>query len=84
MDISAIEARLEKISPPPWETDSNEPFSNEWQGIFAASIKGYVVKNDFDEQPKSADMEFIAHAPEDIAELIARVRKLETWIREHR
>jgi hypothetical protein len=84
-DLAAIEARLEKITPGPWEYDET--------GSDPLFVKGnpdaMLVWPDFDfsrenisVKMENADGEFIAHAPTDIAALLARARQQDARIAE--
>ena len=85
MNLDAIEARAKAATPGPWVVDKGA-FGI---GVIAESQIG-IPDNDpegvyiADCYKKSAEVhaEFIAHAREDIPDLTARVRELESYIEE--
>jgi hypothetical protein len=84
-DLAAIEARLAKITPGPWEYDEakTDPL------FVKGNSDAMLVWPDFDYsrenisvKMENADGEFIAHAPADIAALLARARQQDARIEE--
>lgn len=82
--LAEQERLAEAATPGPWETDDNQPFSRDLQGIFATDERRYVLKVEFDEQPENpSDAEFIAAArssvPRMLMALKAVMRVADMW-----
>jgi hypothetical protein len=74
-DLQAIEARLKAATPGPWEAQIPA-----MMGEFPrAKIKPLKIEGKLYNHPmlKTADAELIANAPQDLALLIAEVRRLQ-------
>lgn len=81
--LAEIEARLRQITPTPWEecwvADGPDDPGVSAITAFRNDLEFVVVQapGEDDQSPQeSMDIEFIAHAPEDIAALLAEVRRL--------
>ncbi|GAG47075.1 unnamed protein product [marine sediment metagenome] len=77
-DIEAIEKRLKVISPNPWGVGHNWEQQDPGLFIFEKQSPGFgTIITAGDHEPLSKeDAEFIAHAPTDIAALLAEVERL--------
>jgi len=71
MDIEAIRARADKATPGPWHI---EDYGYMWNNA------GRVICKVYDNQRRNAD--FIAHAREDIPDLLAEVERLHNLLAE--
>lgn len=77
IDLGAIKGRLAQATPGPWKFDGDDR-------IVAKCVCVVLVTRGVDEAPTDdlggptflANTEFIAHAPEDIAALLAEVERL--------
>ena len=91
IDLEAIEARLEAATPGPWEERGNDVIAPDIADITGfADVEEFKEIMDCDPLPRvvvslfaamggenpDADAALIAHAPTDIAALIAEVRRL--------
>lgn len=75
IDLEAIRTRCEAATAPPWKVKT---FPNiEIPGVFGGvCYGGYSVYN----PPEPADAEFIAHAREDIPNLLAEIKRLQAIV----
>lgn len=78
--LDAIEARLKAATPGPWRAKQmNKPEDDPWFFVLDANGRGPVMETVVaqtkylvtPEAQQRADMEFVAHAPEDIAALLS-------------
>jgi len=85
LDLTAIEARLNAATPGPWRAKQmNRPEHDPWFFVLDAAGRGPVVETVVaqtkylvgPEEQQRADVEFIAHAPSDIAVLVEHVKAL--------
>lgn len=75
-DLAAIEARLQAATPGPWDCTFYSPNDSVWCGnLEIAEVRVYTGTNEA-AYKNVENGEFIAHAPEDIAALLAEVRRL--------
>jgi hypothetical protein len=82
-----IQERLGKATPGPWSHYSGklrDQFANIIHEVQDAAGKAIVAWGGFDASPfgsgkRAANARFIAHAPDDITYLLARVKELEAW-----
>lgn len=78
-NLNEIKTRLEKATPGPWETyDSSYMSTYSW-------IDEWYVENAearIEGENRINNANFIAHTPEDVSQLIARVEKLENALNE--
>lgn len=88
--LGAIEARLQAATPGPWRWDRDESDDEDCGGFrgpdgrllcyFGRSEQYYRTQG---EEPHDQDRALIAHAPTDLAALVAEVRRWRTWAREN-
>lgn len=85
LDLSAIETRLKAATPGPWRAKQmNHADGDPWFFVLDADGRGPVVETVVaqtkylvaPEAAQRADVDFIAHAPEDVAGLLAACRAL--------
>ena len=90
MDLEPIKERLAEATPGPWESQGFDNYpGDEGTPIIGTSgigLVAYALRHNvnssnnrvdwYDEEQCDKDAEFIAHAPEDIASLIAEVERL--------
>src|SRR5690606_4182194 len=69
--LDEIEERLANATPGPWEMGAVEPMPDGWPGAYAAVEPNIAGGLD------PLDAELIAHAPTDLAALVAVVREVE-------
>lgn len=76
VDIKAIEERLEKATPGPWLSEDDD--AEIVEGVVATTVweNGVPVDAVIADCPRADDADLIAHAPEDIKDLLATVREL--------
>lgn len=80
LDLQPIKARLAAATPGPWEVESSETVD----GSFIANMGPIMIVPYFQGMaPMMADADLIAHAPTDLAALVAEVERLRTAITEH-
>ena len=75
--LREIEERLASATPGPWEIGVVEPMPDGWPGAYAAVEPNIAGGLD------PLDAELIAHAPADLAALVAVVREVEALHRPH-
>lgn len=89
LDIAAIERRLEAATPGIWEAIDHEAHGHDWKFIRAPEAivenpgnRPYAqqILSDEDYPTKSADLQFVAHAKQDIPALLAAVKDRDTRI----
>ncbi len=93
LDLEPIKERLAEATPGPWESQGFDNYpGDEGTPIIGTSgigLVAYALRHNvhssnnrvdwYDEEQCDKDAEFIAHAPEDIANLIKEVERLEHW-----
>jgi hypothetical protein len=79
-ELQAIRERLANATPGPWEAfkDNDGGYNTEW---LVTTADGYVAICDWGNGTLKSDAQFIAHAPTDIAALIAEVEKLKAKLK---
>jgi len=80
-ELAEIEGRLLAATPGPWQTRHGDPSTVETTASAAAENQREVCDTGFRDSPGGvgecrANARFIAHAPTDIAALLAEVRRL--------
>ena len=78
--ISQIKERIEKATPGRWKVEKiyhEEPYENYIKSA-AITCNGYMVTRNDWSNPVMADLEFIAHAREDIPYLLKEIKRLQT------
>ena len=90
MDLEPIKKRLAAATPGPWEAQDFDNFPGDEGsaivGAFGVGLVAYALRHGssgdgwYDEEQCDADATFIAHAPEDIAALVAEVERLTAQI----
>ncbi|GAB3622560.1 hypothetical protein GCM10027418_06420 [Mariniluteicoccus endophyticus] len=87
LGLTAIKARLDAATPAPWGlTYGVNERTRLWSDATGYTDDVIALDPTTERGTPSADMEFIAHAPTDIAALVARVEELEALlaaIRDH-
>lgn len=90
LDLDAIRARADKATPGPWKV--RDPFRrgtgrNWYIGVtsaeFSLNAEMWAGKGRAVDPQRVADGEFIAHAREDIPELLAEIERLRRLVFEH-
>ena len=71
--LTEIRARLDAATPGPWERHPSEPWIYVRRGPFTVNIIGTQLRA----AQQHGDADLIAHAPADIAWLLAEVERLE-------
>ena len=69
-ELNEIEARLRAATPGPWYVPGAWPTTDRWRPVMSRPKRIAVIGSIID-----YDATFIAHAPEDIAALLAEVHK---------
>ncbi len=75
--LREIEARWDKITPAPWIAERAGEWISSWRVVAPCPCCGLIGEGLFE-----SDAEAIAHAPEDIEDLIAEIRALNEEIRD--
>jgi hypothetical protein len=91
MDLEPIKKRLAAATPGPWRAQEFDSYPGDEGsaivGGYSVGLVAYAVRPDFgaasgyDEAQCDRDAQFIAHAPTDIAALIAEVEKLKAKLK---
>lgn len=78
LDLEAIEGRVAKTTPGPWDAVLQETSLGTKVGLYIKGLPSYQVCGDGVKGMFASDAEFIAHARTDIPALLAEVRRLKS------
>jgi hypothetical protein len=71
--LAEIEARANAATPEPWVYSHGNEIDH-WE-LFNPDEAVWVVQDDSDVEPSTANLEFIAHSRQDVPRLVAALRK---------
>lgn len=83
LDLQPIKDRLAAATPGPWEREFTEHIAEDMS--LDASYTSFIIGKGVSvgEMDMPADCELVAHAPTDLAALVAEVERLRAAIEEH-
>lgn len=86
LDLQPIKARLASATPGPWESAELQGQSRRNSFFSVAVVGRREVRADIpcQAQPDECDADLVAHAPTDLAALVAEVERLRSAIALHR